>query len=199
VQVVQADLYHLPFEPESFDIVYSIGVLHHLPDPEAAFRNLIRYVKPGGEILVYLYWTPEGQPVKGALLGAVSQIRQVTTRLPYPFLYTLSYPAAAVAHVFFVWPYRLLSYIPMLRALAERIPLKQYANYPFGVCVNDQFDRFSAPIERRYTRHEVTQWLERAGVEAIDVRPNFGWVGSGRKPSAAPVATTSNRSSAPGE
>jgi len=50
------------------------------------------------------------------------------------------------------------------------------------VCVNDQFDRFSAPIERRYTRLEVTQWLERAGLQDIEIRSNFGWVGSGRKP-----------------
>jgi SAM-dependent methyltransferase len=33
VRVAQADIHHLPFEPESFDMVYSIGVLHHLPDP----------------------------------------------------------------------------------------------------------------------------------------------------------------------
>jgi len=182
VQVSQADIYHLPFEPESFDFVYSVGVLHHLPDPEAAFRNLLRYVKPGGEILVYLYWAPEGQPLKAALLGTVNALRRVTTRLPYGVLHALSYPAAMAAYASFVWPYRALRRIPALHSLAERIPMKQYDKYPFGVCVNDQFDRFSAPIERRYTRLEVTQWLERAGLQEIEIRPNFGWVGSGRKP-----------------
>jgi hypothetical protein len=59
--------------------------------------------------------------------------------------------------------------------------MKQYADYPFRVCVNDQFDRFSAPIENRYTREEVEGWLKRAGLEEITVHPNFGWVGSGRK------------------
>src|ERR1051326_3091700 len=61
-RVVQADLHHLPFAPESFDFVYSVGVLHHLPAPEAAFRNLLRYLKPGGHAHIYLYWRPEGQP-----------------------------------------------------------------------------------------------------------------------------------------
>src|SRR6267142_5303142 len=39
VQVAQADLHQPPFAPESFDFIYSIGVLHHLPDPEAAFQK----------------------------------------------------------------------------------------------------------------------------------------------------------------
>lgn len=181
VQVVQADLHQLPFAEESFDFVYSIGVLHHLPDPEAVFRQLLRYLKPGGEAQIYLYWKPEGQPVKRALLSAVTAVRQVTTRLPHPLLHSLSYPAAAAAFAGFVWPYLVLRQVG-LTAWAERLPLKQYADYPFSVCVNDQFDRFSAPIEYRYTRAEVTGWLERAGLEAITVRPNFGWCATGRKP-----------------
>ena len=68
----------------------------------------------------------------------------------------------------------------MTRGLAESLPLKQYASYPFSVCVNDQFDRFSAPIERRYTRAQVRGWFERAGMEEVAVRPHYGWVGTGR-------------------
>jgi hypothetical protein len=60
--------------------------------------------------------------------------------------------------------------------------MKQYAAYPFRVCWNDQLDRFSAPLEHRYTRAELRSWLEAAGLEDIEVRPNFGWVASGRKP-----------------
>lgn len=182
VQVVQSDLYQLPFAAESFDFVYSLGVLHHLPDPEGAFRNLIRYLKPGGEIRIYLYWKPEGQPLKSALLSAVSAVRLVTTRIPHRLLHALSYPAAWAAFAGFVWPYHLLRCVPGLRGLAEKIPMRQYSDYPFLVCVNDQFDRFSAPIENRYTKAEVEGWLARAGLEDIRVFPNCGWVGSGRKP-----------------
>ena len=60
--------------------------------------------------------------------------------------------------------------------------MKQYAAYSFRVCVNDQFDPFSAPIENRDTRQEVADWLNRARVEDVRVLPGFGWVGSGRKP-----------------
>jgi SAM-dependent methyltransferase len=182
VQVIQADLYHPPFELESFDLVYSIGVLHHLPDPEGAFRNLARFVKPGGEMLVYLYWKAEGRSLKSLLLAAISQVRRITTRLPHGILHVLSYPVAWLAHALFVLPYVILRRIPGMRNLAERIPMKQYAQYPFKVCVNDQFDRLSAPIENRYTRQQVMEWFKNAQFENIYIHENFGWCGSGRKP-----------------
>lgn len=198
VHVVQADVYKLPFAPESFDFIFSNGVLHHLHQPEAAFRNLLRYLKPGGEIQIFLYWEPEGQPLKRTLLAMITAARQLTTRLPHRVVYGLSYPAAWTAFVLFVWTYRLLRLLPGMNRLADGMPMKQYAFYPFRVCVNDQFDRFSAPIENRYTRADVEAWFKRAGLEEVAVRPNYGWNGSGRKP-ALVSAGASPRSSAIGQ
>jgi len=185
VQVAQADLYQPPFAPESFDFIYSIGVLHHLPDPEAAFQTLLRYLKPDGEVQIYLYWRPEGQPIKRALLAIVSAARKVTTRLPHRAVYGLAFPAALAAFTFFVWPYRLLKKLPWLGGLAEKMPMKQYAGFPFRVCVNDQLDRFSAPIENRYTRKEIEEWLRRGNLQDSKVAASYGWVATGRKSSAA--------------
>jgi 2-polyprenyl-3-methyl-5-hydroxy-6-metoxy-1,4-benzoquinol methylase/uncharacterized protein YbaR (Trm112 family) len=107
VHVVQADLHNPPFALESFDFIYSIGVLHHLPDPEAAFQNLLRFLKPGGVVQIYLYWKPERQPIKAAMLSGIAAARKVTTRLPHAAVHVLAYPTAAVAFAFFVWPYRI--------------------------------------------------------------------------------------------
>jgi SAM-dependent methyltransferase/uncharacterized protein YbaR (Trm112 family) len=181
VNVVQADLHNPPFELESFDFIYSIGVLHHLPNPEAAFQNLLRFLKPGGTVQIYLYWKPEQRPIKAAMLSGVSAARHLTTRLPHGVVYVLAYPTAAMAYMFFVWPYRILKELPLFSRLAEEIPMKQYANLPFRVCVNDQLDRFSAPIENRYTRTDVQNWLTRASLEAPSVGENFGWIATGRK------------------
>lgn len=181
VHVVQADLHNPPFALESFDFIYSIGVLHHLPDPEPAFQNLLRFLKPGGTVQIYLYWKPEQRPVKAALLSGVSAARRLTTRLPHNVVHLLAYPTALMAHVFLIWPYRILHRLPLLNRVAEELPMKQYATLPFRVCVNDQLDRFSAPIENRYTRADVQNWLARASLEAARVGENFGWVATGKK------------------
>src|ERR1043166_5819818 len=52
--IVQADIYHLPFA-RSFDYAFSIGVLHHLPDPQGGFRSLASKVKSGGQISAWVY------------------------------------------------------------------------------------------------------------------------------------------------
>jgi len=75
---------------------------------------------------------------------------------------------------------RMMKQVAPLKGLAEDLPM-QYAGFSFRVCVNDQLDRFSAPIENRYTRADMGDWLKRAGLNASQVRVNFGWVGTGRK------------------
>jgi 2-polyprenyl-3-methyl-5-hydroxy-6-metoxy-1,4-benzoquinol methylase/uncharacterized protein YbaR (Trm112 family) len=187
-RVIQADLNHMPFQAESFDLVYSMGVLHHLPDPERACRYLLSFVKPGGEFRMFLYWSAERQPLKQLLLKAVSALRMLTVRMPHRLVYPLSYAAASLVWTCFVWPYRALEQIPMLSETAGRLPLRQYSRYPFRACVNDQFDRLSAPLERRYSRAQVEQFLKSAGLEELNVFPNFGWVASGRKPVSTEVA-----------
>ena len=55
VRFVECDLAHLPLRDAAFDIVYCSGVLHHTPDPRAAFASVARAVKPGGHVIVGLY------------------------------------------------------------------------------------------------------------------------------------------------
>ena len=45
----------LPYPPDSFDIVYSWGVLHHTPATERAVREAVRVVRPGGRLIIMLY------------------------------------------------------------------------------------------------------------------------------------------------
>lgn len=54
-QVDLADAEALPFPDDQFDIVYSWGVLHHTPQPEAAMHEAIRVLKPGGRLVVMVY------------------------------------------------------------------------------------------------------------------------------------------------
>jgi len=77
VSIVQADLLDLPLAGGQFDVAFSIGVLHHSPDPRRAFAQVASKVKPGGRLAVWLYRrnTPPQEWVN-------STLRAATTRLP---------------------------------------------------------------------------------------------------------------------
>jgi SAM-dependent methyltransferase len=180
--VVQADLNQLPFRPQTFNFIYSLGVLHHIPDHDAALRCLLQFLKPEGEVRVYVYWNLEGAPAwKRGLLAAVNACRRVTVRLPHGLLLWLCYPIALGSWLTFVLPSRWLSRTATGSAWVKSLPLGQYGAYPFGVLLNDTFDRFSAPIEQRFSPHEVRAWLERAGLDLVTVSPHWGWLGHGWK------------------
>ena len=85
-------------------------------------------------------------------------------------------------------PYRALRRPSPARRIARALPLKAYADYPFGVLVNDQFDRFSAPIERRLRAPPGGD--EDAGggrAPGSGGASNAGWIGDGRVASLADV------------
>ncbi len=50
-----SDAENLPFDSDSFDLGYSFGVLHHSPDTPKAVRELVRVIRPGGELKIMLY------------------------------------------------------------------------------------------------------------------------------------------------
>jgi SAM-dependent methyltransferase len=178
VECIQGDLLALPLADSAFDFVYSLGVLHHLADTERAVASLVRKLRPGGRLRVYLYWKRHGW--KGALLGVVTAARQITVHLPFPLLRALCGVLSVALFAGVVLPYRALSAAGIRRH--RDWPLFVYSKYPFNVLYNDQFDRFSAPIEKRYEAEEVRGLLEAAGLRDVQVRPCFGWLADGVKP-----------------
>src|SRR5205823_4857105 len=157
--IVQGDIYRPPFAQGTFDFVYSIGVLHHLPDPERGFRSLAPYVTPGGTLFAWIYG-----PRRGVSEVVTRVLRRVTTRMDYRLLYALCASIAAGLRVFSHYPYRALSKIPSLSWLAEKLPLHDHARYPLKVVVADAFDRLSVPLVRYYTDEDLRGWLDAAGL-----------------------------------
>jgi SAM-dependent methyltransferase len=186
VDFVQADLRFPPFAPESFDLVYSLGVVHHLEEPVAGVRALAKLVRPGGELRLYVYRTLENEPPwKRLLFGAVTAARRVTTRLPYPAVHAVSWLVAAAASALFLWPRRLLRRWAWGERLTRGLPLVHYADVPFRMVVSEQFDRLVAPIEGRFSREEVEGWLRGVGFDVVAILPGLGWRAIGRRPSTA--------------
>jgi SAM-dependent methyltransferase len=178
VSCVQADLLALPLADGAFDFVYSLGVLHHLAETERALRGLVAKLRPGGRLRIYLYWNKHGW--KGRVLAVVTAARRVTTRMPFPALRALCRVLSVGLFGAVVLPYRALSAVGV-RGLDDW-PLFVYSKYPFNVLYNDQFDRFSAPIEKRYDPDDARRLLEAAGLRQVTVRACFGWIADGIKP-----------------
>jgi len=183
---VQADLRRPPFPPESFDLVYCLGVLHHLEDPQVGVRALAKLVRSGGELRLYVYRTLEDEPSwKRVLFGAVTGLRQITTRLPYPAVHAISWLVAAVASVLFLWPRRLLRQWVWGDRLTRHLPLVHYTDVPFRMVISEQFDRLVAPIEGRFSRDEVEAWLRDVGFEVLAILPGLGWRAIGKRPATS--------------
>ena len=192
VHLVQADIYRLPFAPETFDIVYSVGVLHHLPDPARSVRALAPLVKPDGMMYVWLY--SKSRRFMNAVLGAA---RAVTTRLPHPLVKQISL-AGAVVDWAFIGPYLALRGIPGLGRVVESVTpprVKLYSRYPFQVSHADWFDRLAAPIRFYYTDTEVKAVLESAGLADVQTTHTglYGVRGNGikRRPAESPTVAAS--------
>jgi 2-polyprenyl-3-methyl-5-hydroxy-6-metoxy-1,4-benzoquinol methylase/uncharacterized protein YbaR (Trm112 family) len=181
LQVVQADIYSLPFAPASFAFVYSLGVLQHTPDVGRAFAALPAMVQPGGRLCVDFY----EKSWKSRLLPKY-WLRPLTTRVPRASLF------AGVQHL-------VPALLPLSRALA-RVPrigrqLKRIvpvANYFGELPLNerqqmewstlDTFDWLSPEFDQPQTPTTVRGWFESAGMSDIEVLKAGHLVGRGSVP-----------------
>lgn len=178
---VQGDILSLPVRPKSFDLVCCLGVLHHLENTGEALRQLVKAARPGGRLLLYLYHDPaESSRVRGFLIAVVAALRKLTTRLPMRVLHPVAAVIAAALYGTYVGPMKVLARVGV--EAVRRLPLGQYVDYPFRVLWNDQFDRFSAPLEKRYRRAAVEDMLAQAGLTDIRILGGYGWRAAGRVP-----------------
>jgi 2-polyprenyl-3-methyl-5-hydroxy-6-metoxy-1,4-benzoquinol methylase len=77
VSFFRSNLLEAAIKPETFDVVYSAGVLHHTPDTRAGVEQLAKAVRPGGRIFVWLY-----RHVESRAFAAKCSLRIITSRLP---------------------------------------------------------------------------------------------------------------------
>ncbi|MHB8669441.1 MAG: class I SAM-dependent methyltransferase [Acidimicrobiales bacterium] len=183
--VAKGSVLHPPFRPGSISLVYSYGVIHHTPDPARGFASLAELVRPGGQILIYVYTDLREEPLLRAGIVVVGFIRRFTTRLRPATLFAICRLMAPIVYLLFGLPARLLRRVPGGRAarLAGRLPFNLVSGPLDGT--GDLFDRFSAPIEHRHSRAEILGWYRAAGLVGVSVvgLPDArGWVAIGQRP-----------------
>jgi SAM-dependent methyltransferase len=191
VHVVQADLTALPLarDPGAFELIVSIGVLHHLPDPEAGFAALVRHLDAGGTIAVWLY----GYEGNEWLVRYVDGVRRrLTSRLPYRALEALSIALALPLEVLLTLVYGPADRWARLAGLRKRLPypyLLWLSRYGFRHTCHVVFDHLVAPKAEYLARDAVAAWFERAGLHdtTITARNANSWRGYGRRPAPSRV------------
>lgn len=155
----------LPFEDESMDFGYSLGVLHHIPDTQAALTSCVAKLKPGAPFLAYFYYAFDNRPQWFQILWKISDYgRKGISKLPNNVKYILTQVIAAVIY----WPLaRIAKGLEKMGAKVDVIPLSAYRNNTFYTMRTDAFDRFATRLEQRFTRHELQKMMEKSGLEGI--------------------------------
>ena len=178
VHVIQADIYHLPFA-QPFDLAYSIGVLHHLPDPKAGFLALAKHVKPGGRISAWVYGK-EGNLWIEKLVDPVR--KNITSRLPRAMTRCLSFFPAVALYAGLKLLYRPAKRMGWLKRL---LPYSDYlcsiSEYSFAENFWNVFDQLVEPTAFYHSREEVVDWFKAAEATEVSISPHHSnsWRGTG--------------------
>lgn len=180
VHIVQSDVYNLPFNTGNFQFIYSLGVIHHLPEPERGYQELIPFLSEQGALFVWLY---AYAPRKAVL----EIIRSVSQRLSNNNIRRMAYICNLIDYGIFVNMHHLMCSLPYLEKLVNHdtfIRFKEYKQYGFRVGYVDWFDRLSAPITNFYKKNEVFKWLTRSGLHDTKLLPmgdSWWWLYGERK------------------
>jgi SAM-dependent methyltransferase len=167
IDVRHQSIYEIP-EENCFDVAFSIGVLHHLADPEAALQCLVRAVKPRGHILIWVY----GRENISWLTRYFDPIRKTLfSRLPLRVVYHFSlYPS------FMLW-------LGLRIGLSHLEHYRLYRRFSFKHLRSIVFDQMIPRISNYWPRVFVETLCRNAGLEDIRIVHvnDISWSACGRK------------------
>ena len=168
VEVRNGSIYDIA-ERDTFDIVFSIGVVHHLADPDAAVASLVKAARPGGTVLVWLY----GRENNGWIIWLFNPVRRLLfSRLPLRLVHYLSFPLTAALWI-------------VLRCGISRSPyMRMLRGFDFRHLRAIVFDHMIPRIALYYDRTSAVNLLARAGLTNVQATwtNKMSWTVVGRKP-----------------
>ena len=180
-RVVQADIYKLTF-PRIFDYAFSVGVLHHLPDPRAGFKSLAAKVKSGGHLSAWVYGAENNEWITRWL----DPLRKgLTSRInPRALLHLSKLPTVAL------YLATKLIYRPLNKrgngAIAQHLFYNDYLKAISGFGWREQhtivFDHLIAPTAFYISRAGFEEWWREIGASDVQIswHNKNSWRGFGR-------------------
>jgi SAM-dependent methyltransferase len=179
--VVQADIFALPFIVK-FDYIFSIGVLQFLFDPQKGFSELIKVLKAGGSISVWVY----SKENNGWIIRLLSPLRQyITSRLPRPVLYLFSSVVGAFLYICIKLIYKPANEWNLGVDLGSWLPYNDYLYYisqlTYSSLVSVIFDHLVPQIVVYLSKDELEAWFLEEGISSVVItsRNNMSWRGLG--------------------
>lgn len=171
MHIVQADLCRLPLG-RVFDYAFTIGVIHHLDDPNVGFKSLASRIKPGGHFSVWVY----GAENNAWITGLVSPLRKrFTSRMNRKALLHLSKLPTAAVYAATKLLFGPLNKSERGSALARKLFYGEYLSYISRFGWREQhtivFDHLVAPTAQYVTREQFQNWWE--GIGAVETV--IGW------------------------
>jgi SAM-dependent methyltransferase len=156
-------------DENSFDIVFSIGVIHHLEFPDRALAAMVRAAQPGGTVLIWVY----GYENMETFVHVLNPLRRMLfSRMPLGLVWWLSNLPTSALWIGLRLGLGRIKYFELLRAL------------PYRHLRHIIFDQMIPQIANYWRRDEVERLLERAGLSDIRLEwvNEMSWAAVGRKP-----------------
>lgn len=174
-RLVQGNLLSMPFRSNAFDHAYSYGVVHHTVDPQGAMREIVRTVKPGGNVLIYVYEDFERRGVLAQLaLKTVNAVRGPISRMSPSAIRRVCAALAPFVYVTCTMPSKYFDW-------AKGFPYPASQNPTMKSLIPDLYDRLAAPIEERYSEAGARALVEQSGCDVKASAYIRGWAVWGQK------------------
>ena len=158
---VQGSVFYMPFSPESFDTIYSPGVLHHTHSTARAFASLATFCQPGGSAYLWVYGprSKDDTPLRRGLFILERAVRRLLRGRAEGAVAKVLLACIAPGYMAFNW--------------SRRLRDRTIQPYNFRRALHAARDRFTPEFAHRHNDAEVREWFEAAGfidVEVVDWR-----------------------------
>jgi SAM-dependent methyltransferase len=178
----EASVDDIPLADGSQDFGYSLGVLHHVPNPSAGLIECVRKLKPGAPFLLYLYYSFDNRSAWfRSVWKGTDLVRRGISRMPFAARKLVTLVIAASVY----WPLARLAKAAAHRGTnISNFPLSTYRDASFYTMRTDALDRFGTRLEHRFSRAQIAQMMTDAGLVDLVFSDHAPfWVACGRKTS----------------